>query len=147
MVELEYDKRVRVSGGAFGLNDDYDLTPPLARFLALNERLIPAYLAHIEGVHARYRAHCRAEAHAKAWTLSYRFLSTVYDSPEGMPGLAENAAKHEQNERAQDFLVSDECRNVFAIAEERMKQVATSEVATWWYIFWVRLAYVSRKQS
>lgn len=140
-VELTYDKRVRVSGGAFGLTDDYDLTPPLARFLALNKRLIPARLAELEASLARYRAHCAAEAHAKAWTLSYRFLAAVYDSPEGMPGLAEAAARDEQNERAQDFLASDKCRDVLAIADERLDFVSQTEISTWWYIFWVRPCY------
>jgi len=39
-IELIYDRDVQVDGGVFGLDDDYDLTPSLARFLALNRTLI-----------------------------------------------------------------------------------------------------------
>jgi hypothetical protein len=142
-VSLEYDKGVRVPGGVIGLNDDYDLNSLLARFLALNQCLIPASLRALEDALRNYRATYREEAAMKAWTLSYRFLTAVYNNPEGMPDLAAAAAKHEQNELVQEFLLSAECKEVLKSAQERLTHVSTSEVATWWYIFWVRdLTYV-----
>jgi hypothetical protein len=137
-VSLEYDKGVRVPGGVIGLNDDYDLNSLIARFLALNQRLIPASLCTLEEALRNYRATYREEMVTKAWALSYRFLTAVYSNPEGMPDLAAAAAKHEQNELVQDFLLSPECEEVLESAQERLIHVSTSEVATWWYIFWVR---------
>ena len=62
----------------FGLDDDYDLAPSLAHFLALNQTLIAGKLADIEAVIQSYRQHHNAECHMKD-VLSHRFLSFVYN--------------------------------------------------------------------
>jgi hypothetical protein len=142
-VELTYSKKVVVSGAVFGLDDEYDLTPALARFLQLNERLVPERLAHLEHVLGRYRLHYVREADAKLRALSYRFLSVVYNRPEDVLeledvlALAPRAAEDETDERAKSLLSGRESKLAFAAAYQRLMQVATSETATWWYIFWV----------
>jgi hypothetical protein len=139
-IELVYDKHVRLSGGAVGINDDFDLTPPLARFLALNERLIPARLTHLEDTLDRYRQHLIHESKSKAYTLSYQFLLSTYDCPEeDIPDLGRRMAEQEHDERVRKLLRGHECSDTFSLAHARLKHVASSEVGTWWYIFWVSL--------
>jgi hypothetical protein len=136
-VELHYAKRVVVSGAVIGLDDDCDLTPALARFLALNERLVPERLAHLDGVLHRFRAYHMRECEAKAHSLSYRFLALVYNRPEEVADMARHAAEGEDDERARRMLLGRESRHAFVAAWERLAQVSTSELAAWWYIFWV----------
>jgi hypothetical protein len=137
-VELHYTRKIIVPGALIGLDDDCDLTPALARFLTLNERLVPERLAHLDGVLARYRAHHIRECEAKARALSYRFLALVYNRPVEVGGLGRRAAEDEDDERSRGLLLGRESRHSFVAAWERLEQVSTSEVATWWYIFWVR---------
>jgi hypothetical protein len=135
-IELTYDRGVHVDGEVFGLNDDYDLTPSLARFLALNHDLIPGRLAHLEAVIDNYRRHHKAECRSKADVLSYRFLSSVYDHPRDPDGLAGSSIESERDIRVRQLMVGSEA--IFKITYERLATVATSQAATWWYIFWVR---------
>lgn len=134
-VAITYARSVVVDGGAIGLTDDYDLTPPLARFLTLNEELVPAPLTLLEDVLARYRHAQRADAAAKAETLSYRFLAFVYNRPREPTGLAESSIAYERDARVRALMLGSE--DVFRIAYERLSAVAASPLATWWYIFWV----------
>jgi hypothetical protein len=136
-VELTYKRGVKVDGGVFGLDDDYDLSPTLAQFLALNQDLISGRLAHIEAVINSYRKHHKVECRWKANVLSYRFLSFVYNQPRDSDSLAESSIASERDLRVRQFLVSSEA--TFQATYERLAAVATSEAATWWYIFWVRL--------
>ncbi|KDQ63598.1 hypothetical protein JAAARDRAFT_119276 [Jaapia argillacea MUCL 33604] len=133
-VQLEYAKTANVDGGVFGLNDDYDLTAPLARFLALNHELIPQRLAHLEGVLFRYRQHHRRECLTKSRVLTYRFLTRVYDRPREPSGLAETSIEFESDLRVRQLMVGNE--DVFRSSFERMSYVSTSEMATWWFLFW-----------
>ncbi|CDO71626.1 hypothetical protein BN946_scf184911.g96 [Trametes cinnabarina] len=133
-VELTYAKGVQVGGDIIGLTDDYDLTPPLAHFLAMNERLIPGRLAYIETALHNYRRHYREEAEWKRDTLSYRFLTAVYDQPREPRGLSESAMEMERNARVRKLMASNV--NVFEITYDRLCAVTKTELATWWYIFW-----------
>jgi hypothetical protein len=136
-VELHYAKKLVVPASVFGLDDDYDLTPSLARFLQLNERLVPDRLAHVENVFSRYKVHHLRECEAKARTLSYKFLTIVYNRPADIMDLPSRAAKDEYDDRARNMLLGKDCTHALAAAHQRLVQVSTSEVATWWYIFWV----------
>ncbi|KII93751.1 hypothetical protein PLICRDRAFT_101645 [Plicaturopsis crispa FD-325 SS-3] len=133
-IELTYAKDVRVSGEVIGLNDDYDLSAPLARFLYLNQALIPPNLTHIETMLDDYRTHCRDECHAKSRVLTYRFLSFVYDQPRDPTGLAESSIEFEQDLRVRQLMLGSEA--VFETSYERLTAVSSSETATWWYLFW-----------
>lgn len=134
-VELVYTKDVKVDGTVIGLNDDYDLTQPLARFLALNEYLIPGPLSLLEGVMLRYRQHCMKECAWKANTLTYRFLALVYNRPREPDGLAQSSIERERDLRVRQLMLGSEV--AFDMSYRRLSAVATSEIATWWYIFWV----------
>lgn len=135
-VELTYAHGVRVDGGVIGLDDDYDLNPALARFLALNESLIPDRLVYVESALFDYRRQRKKECSMKADVLSYRFLSFVYNKPRDPIGLAESSIALERDLRVRQLMVGSEA--IFEAAYKRLSTVGTSEVATWWYIFWVR---------
>lgn len=134
-IQLKYDRGVVVDGGTIGLDDDYDLTPALARFFALNEHLIPQKLERLEHVLDNYRDHHSQEFQAKAEVLSYRFLAFVYNQPRDPAGLAESSIAAERDLRVRQLMVGSE--PIFEITYERLAVVTTSEAATWWYIFWV----------
>lgn len=134
-VELIYAKDVRVDGGVIGLNEDFDLTVSLARFLTLNQDRISEGLEYIQAILASYRHHHRKEARAKDRVLTYRFLAFVYDQPRQPTGLAESAIQFERDLRVRQLLASNEA--VFQAAYERFAAVSTSQATRWWYIFWV----------
>lgn len=134
-VEIMYDKHVSVDGCTIGINDEYDLTPSLARFLDQNRALIHSRVSGIEALLAGYRQFCQKECRAKAEVLSYGFLSRVYDHPKDPEELAQDSIKHEHDLRVRQLLVDNEL--VFRITYERLAAVSTTELATWWYIFWV----------
>lgn len=131
-----YAKKVVVSGTVIGLDDDFDLTTPLARFLTLNEDTISGSLPHLETTLKRYRHHMIRECRAKAETLSYRFLAFVYDRPQEPSGLTQSSIETERDPRMKKLMLASE--NIFRITYERMVTVHRSELTTWWYIFWVR---------
>ncbi|KAJ7487562.1 hypothetical protein B0H11DRAFT_2013877 [Mycena galericulata] len=133
-IELNYAKDVKVDGDIIGLNDDYDLTPDLARFIALNQDLIPKKLEYIEETLSGYRRHHRKECRWKLHVLTYRFLTHVYDRPRDSIGLAESSIQHERDLRVRQLMIGNEA--VFRTAYERLQGVSTSPTATWWYLFW-----------
>ena len=134
-VEIIYDRDVTVDGAVIGLNDEYDLTGALARFLALNQSLIQESLAHVEAVIGDYRKQQKQDCLHKADVLSYRFLAFVYNQPRDPMGLAESSIALERDLRVRQLMMGNE--QVFEVAYERLSVVGSSEAATWWYIFWV----------
>jgi hypothetical protein len=139
-VEITYDKHVTVDGGTIGINDKYDLTSTLAEFLTLNRALVHSRVGGIEALLASYRQSCQRECKTKADALTYDFLLRVYDHP-GDPGeLASDTIKHERDLQVRQLLVSNEV--VFRITYERLAAVSKTELATWWYIFWVCLDFI-----
>lgn len=134
-VELVYSKNVKVAGEVIGLNDDWDLTTPLARFLSLNQRLIPQRLEHIEAIMDNYRKHHFNECRSKALTLTYRFLTYVYDRPRDPTKLAESSIQYERDLRVRELMVGSE--EILEIAYRRLSAVVEEPASAWWYIFWV----------
>jgi len=106
----------------------------LARFLAMNQELIPYRLSSLEAALHRYREHYRKESRFKSHVLGYRFLSYVYDRPRDPSILAESSFEFERDLRVRQLMAGSQV--VFQVHYERMEAVSTSEVATWWYIFW-----------
>ncbi|KAL1738517.1 hypothetical protein HDZ31DRAFT_78301, partial [Schizophyllum fasciatum] len=133
-VMLKFSKKVQVTGAVIGLDEDFDLTPALARFLAMNEDLIDLRLREIESVVEEYRQHARAESRWKEEVLTYRFLAFVYDRPQDPTHLAESSILHERDLRVRQLMAGSE--GVFETAYERMEVVTSGEAACWWYIFW-----------
>jgi len=115
----------------------YDLTATLARFLDQNHALIHSRMGGIEALLVGYRQFCQQECSKKVDVLSYGFLSRVFDHPRDPEGLAQDATKHEHDLRVRQLLVNNE--GAFRITYERLAAVSTTELATWWYIFWVRV--------
>ncbi|KAI0274852.1 hypothetical protein BC834DRAFT_814779 [Gloeopeniophorella convolvens] len=133
-IELVFDKRVTVDGDVIGINDDYNLTPALAQFLALNHALIHSRLRSLESLLANYRQFCHNECKKKADVLTYRFLSQVYDHPKDPERLAKSSIEQERDLRVRQLLVGSEA--AFQTSYDRLLAVSSTELATWWYIFW-----------
>ncbi|KAJ8083971.1 hypothetical protein PM082_002738 [Marasmius tenuissimus] len=133
-VQLTYGKKLKLDGEVIGLSDDFDLTEPLARFLAINHRLVAPRLRHIENVLSEYRHHHRKECLQKAEVLSYKFLSHVYDLPRDPSLMSGSSIEYERDLRVRQLMVGSEA--VFDAAYTRFLAVSQSEAATWWYIFW-----------
>lgn len=131
-----------MDGDLIGVTEDFELTPPLAHFLALNEDLILSRLGKLEALISAYRRHHEKECRHKAHVLSYRFLSHVYDQPRAPTGLAESSIEFERDLRVRQLMLGNEA--VFEAAYDRLCAVSTTETATWWYIFWVFLFHLLR---
>jgi hypothetical protein len=82
-VKIMYDKRVSIDGGIIGINDEYDLTPALARFLALNHSLIHSRVGGIEDLLAGYRQFCQQECNNKGRGSDIRFPFTSVRPSDG----------------------------------------------------------------
>ena len=134
-VRLVYSKDIEVGGDVIGLNDDWGLTVPLARFLRTNQRLIPERLSHIEGIIQSYRKHYLDETQAKSNVLTYRFFTNVYDMPRDPTRLAESSITHEKDIRVRQLMLG--CEKALQTTYDRLFAVTKTEAATWWYIFWV----------
>lgn len=127
-----------MNGTVIGLTDDFDLNQPLAQFLAMNEHLIPSRLSYIEAALHNYRRHNRKEFEWKRTVLSYGFLTNVYDKPREPDRLSVSAIEMEQDARVRKLMAASV--DVFGISYERLEAVTRSELATWWYVFWVRVS-------
>ena len=134
-VRLIYSRDVEVGGEVIGVNDDWDLTTPLATFLRMNQRLIPERLSHIEGIIQSYRKHYLEEIRSKSNVLTYRFFTNVYDMPRDPTRLAESSITHEKDIRVRQLML--ECEKSLQTTYDRLSAVTETEAATWWYIFWV----------
>ena len=139
-VELTYAKGVVVDGSVIGLNDDFDLTTPLARFLTLNEELINDPLASIETVLRRYRHQQRKEFKMKMEALTYRFLTAVYDSPQEAIGVMKTVDDIESDPRVRGLVLEN--RDVLELSYERLLEATRSDLTTWWYLFWVSFLFL-----
>ncbi|KAF5385209.1 hypothetical protein D9615_001490 [Tricholomella constricta] len=133
-LELRYSKKILVAGDAVGLNDDYDLTAPLARFLELNQALIAERLPYIEGAMENYRHQHRKVGRWKNRVLTYKFLSHVYNHPRDPATLAASSLEVERDTRVRHLLAT--CETVLQLAHHRWAFVSRSEARTWWYLFW-----------
>ncbi|KDR84944.1 hypothetical protein GALMADRAFT_1322109 [Galerina marginata CBS 339.88] len=133
-IRLKYSRDVTAPGDIIGLNEDYDLTPPLARFLEINRQLIDDGLFLVEEKLSHYRRHHRKECRWKSRIMTYRFLSFIYDHPRDPDGMVQTCLDFERDSRLQEVMLNNEA--VFKSAYTRLAAVSTSEAATWWYIFW-----------
>jgi hypothetical protein len=133
-VELRYTTEVHPEGAIIGLDDDFDLTPEISKFLWLNRELITHRIEALEEALDDYRQHLRAQARWKEETLSYRFLADVYEYPASPEDLAKTLEKTEADLRIRKLLLERE--DAFTSAFERMNAVTRCEAAAWWYLFW-----------
>ncbi|TFK30404.1 hypothetical protein FA15DRAFT_579807 [Coprinopsis marcescibilis] len=132
--ELIYGRRMRMTGDVIGLNDEFDLTSPLAKFLELNRLIIEERMPQIEEALASYRKFHREECLWKVQVLSYRFHGHVYTQPCDPTGLPQSSIEFEQDPRVRELVLHSE--SVFRCMYDRYTAVTTSEVSTWWYLFW-----------
>ena len=137
-VQLTYTRDVQVDGTVIGLDDDFDLTPQLARFLTLNRKLIHHRFPQIDSTIRDYRRQMRRNARAKSEALTYEFLSTIYCSPMDPDHLTKQLQEQETDVRVRQTFLEHE--DALRAAYERMTAVNRSQVATWWYLYWVNIS-------
>lgn len=134
-IELVYAKGIKAGMDILGVGDDWELSPTLARFLALNEKLISERIPTIErAVHDFQETHFK-ECAWKARVLSYRSLVSIYDRPQEPEHLA-HCVEDEADIRVRDMVLASQ--DAYRAAFERFGMANSSRVAAWWYIFWVR---------
>ncbi|KAJ7596992.1 hypothetical protein C8J56DRAFT_918855 [Mycena floridula] len=133
-VKLSYDKKVQVDSDLIGLDEDFDLTSTLARFLSLNRHIVTKRLAQIEETLASYRRHRLEECRHKQDVLTYRFLTHVYDQPQDPTTLASSCIDPERDDRVRRLLTGNELS--LEAAYERFAAVSRCETSAWWYLFW-----------
>ncbi|KAH7104776.1 hypothetical protein BKA62DRAFT_693377 [Auriculariales sp. MPI-PUGE-AT-0066] len=133
-LQLTFSESVHTDGTVIGLDEDFDLTPSLARFLSLNAPLVQSQLHVVDTAIATYRRHAWKEIRQKQSTLSYRFLTQVYNKPEEPAHVSDRALNTEQDLRVRSVILSHE--DAFLAAFQRMELVTATPVRTWWYIFW-----------
>lgn len=136
-IQLTYAHKVQLDGDILGLNDDFDLSPLLAKFLHMNQHLINDRIEVVESALWRYRRTARKEARKKRKALSYGFTTEVWNWPAFPDEAAKTVEGLERDLRVRHLIVERE--DALLAAKERMDAVGRSEIATWWYLFWVRL--------
>ncbi|KAF9457057.1 hypothetical protein BDZ94DRAFT_1203376 [Collybia nuda] len=133
-IQLVYPNNIVLPGDVIGINDDYDLTAPLAQFLKLNQHLLHERLRQFEGMISTYRRHQRRESHWKTQVLPYEFLSFIYNQPQDPTALTGSFIRSGCDLGVQQSFMNDS--SPFVAAYQRFLAVTSSEAATWWYIFW-----------
>ncbi|KZT02648.1 uncharacterized protein LAESUDRAFT_729889 [Laetiporus sulphureus 93-53] len=133
-LELVYTNKVKSDGSAIGLTDDFEMTRPLARFLAMNRALLETQMVYVEAILRSYRHHHRRECEWKQDTLTYRFLTAVYDQPRPPADVTEVVLKLERDPRVQELFIQNE--TALGYTYERLTAVCGSALSIWWYIFW-----------
>ncbi|KAF9496158.1 hypothetical protein BDN71DRAFT_1482328 [Pleurotus eryngii] len=133
-LEFVYTEDVCLNGEIIGLTEDFDLTPPLARFLSMNRDLIHRRLGALDAVLNDYHIHHEEECRRKRDTFTYAFLTNVYDRPQHFAEVVKWAMGHEKDFRIGQLVVASE--EALSKAYERSVVVSETEAATWWYIFW-----------
>lgn len=134
-IKLIYSKDIELSGDLLGLSNDWELTPTLARFLALNQTLVLEHVPIIEWTINDFRRYHRRETQYKAEVLSYSFLMTVYDQPQDHEQLMQNVADQERDLRVRQLVLG--AADAVVAGYERYERAVSSEASAWWYIFWV----------
>lgn len=132
-VELVYGKNITLAADAIGLNDEFELTGPLAKFFSQNEALVQDRLKEVEDALSNYRRHHRKVYRWKSRTLTYGFLSRVYDQPQEI----HVTSLHDERDSGVCQLMRDNEATLKG-TYKRFKVVSRSETTAWWYLFWVR---------
>lgn len=134
-IEMVYTEDIKITGDAIGLNEGIEMTPDLAKFLRLNRHLIQLRLGEIEERMEEYREFCRQEAELKQQTLSYEFLTLVYNWPLQRFEIIKAVEQNERDLRVRDMFASSS--DALDMTSQRMQVTSRSEITVWWYLFWV----------
>lgn len=133
-VELRYAPYVVVHAPVIGLDDDFNVSPLLARFLLRNQDIVSRNSPKIEGALESYRRHLRKMSRWKQDVLTYSFLTTVYFRPSDATAIAREVEPTEKDLRVREMILSKE--DALASTYERVRAVSRTALATWWYLFW-----------
>lgn len=127
---------VKVSAAeAFGLMDTFTMTHQLAKLFYDNEHILRYRLPEMQDLLRRYRMWFFEEAQRKRDTLSYSFLTEVFDDslfpPDGISQAFKASSKNPQVQtlpRRYPACISS--------LYERLTAIRRSQVHTFWYLFW-----------
>ena len=133
-VELSYTKDIRLDGDAIGIEHDLEITSTLAKFLHLNRELVESRLEGLLMDLEEYRRESRRQNRLKRKTLSYHFLTRVYNWPLRPTETVKVVEQCETDLRVRDLFAANEISLV--MATQRMDIVGRSEITVWWYLFW-----------
>jgi hypothetical protein len=133
-IELTYTKDIRLDADAIGVEDDMEISSNLAKFLHLNRDLVQARLDIILTSLEEYRRESRKQNKLKQKTLSYHFLTSVYNWPLRPVEVVQAIEKHESDQRVRDLFAANGA--AIKMAAQRMDTVGRSEINVWWYLFW-----------
>lgn len=133
-VELTYTKDIKLDGDAIGIEHDMDLNSTLAKFLHLNRDLVQTRLDNLLTSLEDYRRETRRQIKLKQRTLSYRFLTQVYNWPLRPTEVVRVVEQYESDLRVRDLFAANEAS--LAMATQRMDAVGRSEITLWWFLFW-----------
>ena len=131
---MRYSGEILLDGSIIGLDNDFTMTPQLARFLLFNRLLISERSSFITETLQNYRLHMRRMAQWKRDVLSYRFLTEVYTQPMDSDSICDVVRAIEVDPRVQH--VAESRRDAFDATHERLKAVSRSPATTWWFLLW-----------
>jgi hypothetical protein len=133
-IELSYTKDIRLDADAIGIEDDMEISSTLAKFLHLNRELVQARLDIVLTRLEEYRRESRRQNKLKRNTLSYHFLTQVYNWPLRPTEVVKAVEQYESDLRVRDLFAVNGA--ALEMATQRMDAVGRSEITVWWYLFW-----------
>ena len=124
---------LELDGKAYGIEDDYLLTPVVARLLKLNRPLIESRISPLKEFLSYHQKHYAEQARRKEGTLSYSFLLNICGE-EGLSSKALEAELHstEQNENVRHLL--DLYPAAVMATQERLICVNRSRITQRWFL-------------
>ncbi|KAG8948531.1 hypothetical protein FRC04_009741 [Tulasnella sp. 424] len=133
-VELRYGPNVAAHAPVIGLDDDFSVSPLLARFLLQNQDIVSRNSSKLEDALSDYRRHLRKMSNWKHDVLTYSFLTTVYFRPNDATAIAREVEATEKDPRVRDMVLAGQA--ALTSTYERIRAVTGTALATWWYLFW-----------
>lgn len=123
---------------AFGLHDDFLLTTATAAFLQANEVPLRQRVPQMESLLEQYRSHFHSEAVRKRETLTYDFLTDIFDAVElwDAPPEKLHAAFHAASLLPAVQTLPQRYPASIHGLYERLAAVRRSPVHTFWYLWW-----------
>lgn len=123
------------AAAAFGLHDDFGMSPSLLKMMNDNEWLIRERIPTIHSLMADYRATFYKEARQKMRTMSYSFLVDIFDNSQLTPQQLKHAFARSSCSRSIRELPKRYEASI-TLMFERLDAVNCSDIHKWWWLFW-----------
>lgn len=121
---------------AFGLHDDFSMSPTTLRFFDDNDTILRARMPTMRSMLRRYRIHFMNEASAKQSVMKYSFLTDIFDG--GMDLTQEQVTEAFRASSDSPALQTFPQRfpGTMALLYERLAHLRRSDVHTYWWLWW-----------